>query len=54
MQAQVKTKILNSEWLLSGKRNFADFSKELEGCSSKRIYDNEMMRVLVDANWDEN
>ena len=46
--------MLNADWLLSKKGNFANFSYELKHCNSQRVYETEFMKVLVDANWVEN
>ena len=53
-EIMVEIKVLNADWLLAGESSFADFCGTLECCNSQRIYDCELMSVLVNANWEYN
>ena len=47
-------KVLNVDWLLAGENNFADFCNSLQCCNSQRIFEYELVSVLVNANWEVN
>ena len=47
-------KVVNVDWLLAGENNFADFCNSLKCCNSQRIFDCELVSVLVNANWKVN